>query len=171
MKRILTLIVTLAAFAAAGSSVEAQDLKGLVKKATESSKPQAQLDAKSQGKAAGIALKDLFAQYKADGKLKVTNKKNVKNITILATNLKGLKGQSSKSTFYKEFAAGLILGSENLVNDNNVNDVMKPLTTISNMDVSPLTSKGELTADSIEAKADVINEIIDVLDQIFKLFE
>lgn len=167
MKRIITIIVAFAAFAAFQPSSTAQDLKGLVKKAAENVMPQKEADAKSQGNAAGVALKELYAQYQADGKLSVTNRKNIKNMSVLATNVQGLKGQSNKSTFYKEFAAGLILGSDNLVNDSNVNGVMKPLSSMSNMDLSPLTSN----TGSIDEKADVLKEIADVLDQIFKLFE
>ena len=108
MKRILTIIVAFAVFAAFQPSSTAQDLKGLVKKAAENVMPQKEADAKSQGNAAGVALKELYAQYQADGKLSVTNRKNIKNMSVLATNVQGLKGQSNKSTFYKEFAAGKV---------------------------------------------------------------
>ena len=80
--------------------------------------------ATSNGKAAGVALKSLYTQYKADGKLNMQNVGNIVNLATLANNLKGLKGQSDKSAFYKDFASGLVTGSGNLVNDSNSGAVM-----------------------------------------------
>ena len=53
--------------------------------------------ATSNGKAAGVALKSLYTQYKADGKLNMQNVGNIVNLATLANNLKGLKGQSDRS--------------------------------------------------------------------------
>jgi hypothetical protein len=61
--------------------------------------------------------------------------------------VKDLKGQSNKSTFYKEFVKGLISGSNNLVNSNNSTSVMNGITNlVNNVDLSGLTQKAEDTA-------------------------
>lgn len=93
----------------------------------------------TNGQAAGAALKSLYAQYKADGKMDMTNFNNIINLATLANNVKGLKGQSNKSSFYKDFAAGLILGSGNLVSQTNSANVMSGLTgLVNNVDLSGL---------------------------------
>lgn len=93
--------------------------------------------ATSNGKAAGVALKSLYTQYKTDGKLNMQNVGNLVNLATLANNLKGLKGESDKSAFYKDFAAGLVTGSGNLVNASNTNAVMGGLSSlVNNIDLS-----------------------------------
>ncbi len=93
--------------------------------------------ATSKGKAAGVALKSLYTQYKADGKLNMQNVGNIVNLATLANNLKDLKGQSDKSAFYKDFASGLVTGSGNLVNDSNSGAVMGGLAgLVNNVDLS-----------------------------------
>jgi hypothetical protein len=67
---------------------------------------------------------------------------NIVNLTTLASNVKGLKGLTDKSTFYKDFAAGLIVGSNNLITQNNSTAVMSGLTNlVNNVDLSALTDK------------------------------
>ena len=66
------------------------------------------------------------------------------NLTTLATNVQGLKGQSDKGTFYKDFASGLVLGSSNLVTSTNSTSVMSGLTNlVENVDLSGLTASAE----------------------------
>ncbi|MCQ2074928.1 MAG: hypothetical protein MJY77_07040 [Bacteroidaceae bacterium] len=73
----------------------------------------------SNGQAAGAAIRSLYTQYKNDGKIDVTNMNNVVNMVSLANGIQGLKGLDDKSAFYKDFATGLILGSNNLITNNN----------------------------------------------------
>ncbi len=139
-------VLAVAAFLVSESNADAQLLKNLLKKVTTT---EATTEASSEtvtatanGQAAGAALKSLYTQYKADGKLDMSNLTNVLNLTTLATNVKGLKGQSDKTTFYKDFAAGLILGSNNLVSQTNSTAVMSGLTSlVNNVDLSALTDK------------------------------
>lgn len=154
MKRIITILVTLAAFVAFESTADAQLLKNLFKKATTTATtPTQNTTANTNGQAAGAALKSLYSQYKADGKLDMANLNNLMNLATLATNVQGLKGQTNKSAFYKDFAAGLILGSNNLVSNNNSTSVMNGLTNlVNNVDLSGLTAKAETSAASIADK-------------------
>ena len=142
MKRLSFIFaLAIAAFLSSQTVAEAQILKNLLKQAT-SSTTTTESAGTTNGKAAGSALKSLYAQYKADGKLDMSNLNNIMNAATLATNVKGLKGQSDKTTFYKEFAAGLILGSNNLVSQTNSTAVMSGLTNlVNNVDLSALTDK------------------------------
>ena len=151
MKRIITIVIAVAAFLAAEHTADAQFLKNLLKKAT--TETTAASAATSNGQAAGAALKALYTQYKADGKIDLSNINNIMNLAALANNVKDLKGQTNKSAFYKDFAAGLILGSNNLVTNNNSTSVMNGLTNlVNNVDLSGLTAKAETSAASIADK-------------------
>lgn len=135
MKRVCIIFVALAAFLASETSADAQLLKNLLKKATgteATTETTSETAATTNGKAAGAALKALYTQYKADGKLNISNLTNIANITTLASNVKGLKGQTDKTAFYKDFAAGLITGSNNLVTEDISGSVMSGLTSLAN---------------------------------------
>lgn len=150
MKRIAKIfIVAAAAFFAAEATADAQLLKNLLNKATGSTTEQTtttEATPTTNGQTAGVALKALYTQYKADGKLDMGNLNNLLNLTALANSIKDLKGQSSKGTFYKEFVQGLISGSNNLVSSSNSTSVMSGLTNlVNNVDLSGLTEKAEST--------------------------
>ena len=156
MKRILTIIVAMAAFLAAENTADAQLLKNLlnkVKGTTETTTTTTETAATANGKAAGAALRALYTQYKADGKIDMANLTNIANLATLASNVQDLKGQSDKSAFYKDFVAGLISGSNNLVTESNSGTVMSGLTNlVENVDLSGLTQKAETTATSLTDK-------------------
>ena len=157
MKKVFTFIVAMAAFLAAENTADAQLLKNLlnkVKGTTETTTVESAVTAATtNGQAAGAALKALYTQYKADGKLDMSNITNLLNLTTLATNVKDLKGQTNKTAFYKDFAAGLVTGSNNLVNSANSSSIMGGLQNlVNNVDLSGLTQKAENTAASLTEK-------------------
>ena len=177
MKRLSFIFaLAIAAFLSSQTVAEAQILKNLFKQAT-SSTTTTESAGTTNGKAAGSALKSLYTQYKADGKLDMSNLNNIMNAATLATNVKGLKGQTDKTTFYKDFASGLILGSENLVSQTNSTAVMSGLTNlVNNVDLSVLTekaadaqqqtaalqSKGTEAAQSLSAVKDSVTSILEL---------
>ena len=109
MKKVIKIfIIVAAAFFAAENTADAQLLKNLLNKTSQSTSTEANT-ATSEGKQAGIALKALYTQYKADGKFDMTNLNNLMNLTTLSNKIKGLKGKSNKSSFYKDFLSGLII--------------------------------------------------------------
>lgn len=149
MKKIAQIfIVAFCAFFATEVSADAQLLKKLFNKAVETT-TEVVADPISNGQAAGAALKSLYTQYKADGKLDMTNLNNILNLTTLSNNIKELKGMSDKSKFYKDFATGLIKGSDSLVNKSNSTSVMNGLTNlVNNVDLSALTQTTETTTET-----------------------
>ena len=164
MKRILTIVVAMTAFLAAENTADAQFLKNLLNKVkgtstetttttTTATPAETATAATSNGQAAGVALKSLFTQYKADGKLDMGNLNNLMNLAALATNVQGLKGQTDKTTFYKDFASGLVLGSNNLVNSAHSTSIMSGLQNlVNNVDLSGLTQKAETTKENLTEK-------------------
>ena len=151
MKKIFTVIFAVSAFLLVETTADAQLLKNLLKKATnEVTEVETVSAATSNGKQAGAALKSLYTQYKADGKMDMSNLTNIMNLATLANNVQGLKGQDNKTAFYKDFASGLILGSGSLITQTNSTAVMTGLTDlVSNVDLSGLTT----AATSATAKA------------------
>ena len=164
MKRILAIVLVATAFLATENTADAQFLKNLLNKvkgttettATEASATTAAETASTatvDGKAAGVALRALFTQYKADGKFDMGNLNNLLNLTSLANNIQGLKGQTNKGAFYKDFASGLVMGSNNLVTEQNTTSVMDGLTNlVNNVDLSGLTQKAEETQATVADK-------------------
>ena len=173
MKRILTIIVAMAAFLAAENTADAQLLKNLLKKATtETTAP----TATTNGQAAGAALKGLYTQYKADGKLDMANLTNIMNLATLANNVKDLKGQTNKSAFYKDFATGLVSGSGNLVTSANSTSVMSGLSKlVNNVDLSALQGKATDVVSNVTTKGTAAlenaNQIATSVTGILNLFK
>ena len=125
------------------------------------------------GQAAGAALKALYAQYKADGnKLNMSNLQNILNLTTLATNVQGLKGITNKTDFYKEFATGLVAGSNNLVSQTNSNSIMNGLQNlVNNVDLTSLQGKaGNAAAKGTEVLENATT-IANSVSSILKLFK
>ena len=160
MKRIFTILVAMAAFLAAENTADAQLLKNLLNKVkgnttettTTTTATETVAPATSEGQAAGVALKALYGQYKADGKLDMSNLTNLMNLAALATSVQNLKGQTDKTTFYKDFVKGLITGSNTLVNENNSTSIMSGLQNlVNNVDLSGLTASAEEKAESAAA--------------------
>lgn len=154
MKRLSFIFaLAIAAFLSSQTVAEAQILKNLFKQAT-SSTTTTESAGTTNGKAAGSALKSLYTQYKADGKLDMSNLNNIMNAATLATNVKGLKGQTDKTTFYMDFASGLILGSENLVTSATSSNVMSGLSNLANnVDLSSLTEAATTAATNAATSA------------------
>ena len=176
MKRISTIIlVSLIGFMAAEATVSAQVLKNLLKKVTTESTA-ATATPTSNGQAAGAALKALYTQYKADGKLDMSNLTNIMNLATLANNVKDLKGQTSKTAFYKDFATGLVSGSNNLVTSSNSNAVMNGLTNLVNkVDLSALQGKATDVVSNVSTKGTAAienaNQIASSVTGILNLFK
>lgn len=183
MTRYFKIIVVAAiAFCTAEATADAQLLKNLLNKG-KSETTETVSAGTTNGQAAGAALKALYGQYKADGKVDMSNLNNIINLATLANNIKQLKGQTDKSAFYKDFAAGLITGSNNLVTSKNSTSVMSGLTNlVNNVDLSGLTSKAASASSAASAalsgaasKADTAidnaNEIASSVTNILNLFK
>ena len=91
----------------------------------------------------------------------MSNLTNIMNVATLATNIKGLKGETNKSAFYKDFASGLVLGSGNLVNSNNTSSVMSGLTNlVNNVDLSSLSGFQQKATDAVNKATSTGSEVV-----------
>jgi hypothetical protein len=152
-------VAVMAVFAT--QTAQAQLLKNLLGGASSSTEAAAETksSAYSSGQTSGAALKALYSQYKADGKnLNMNNMQNMLNLASLATNVQGLK--TADSDYKKEFVKGLILGSTNLVTNNNSTSVLSSLTNFAKMDLSSLINAESLTEKAESAAKNAITSIL-----------
>ena len=124
-------------------------------------------DPSTQGQSAGNALKNIYAQYKADGKYDASNINNIINTLTLVNNCQGLKNNAKNSDYWKNFASGLILGSDMLVNTANVNKVTDGLQSMVN---SVDTSKLQAAANDANAAATNAMATANSISNILSLF-
>ena len=118
----------------------------------------------NDGMAAGRALNALYKQYKADGKYDYTNLNNALNTIQLLQSCQNLKYNAKNSSYWKNFAAGLVLGSNNLVTDQLSGVVTNSLNNlVSNVDTQKLQSAGQNATDAINTAKQTASSISNIL--------
>ena len=121
----------------------------------------------NDGQTAGRALKALYSQYKADGKFDASNLSNIANTMLLIQSCKTLKTSMKDSDYWKSFAQGLILGSDNLVTETVSNTVTTQLNSMmQNIDTEKLESAGQNATEAASAVASAASS----LKSIFNIF-
>ena len=118
----------------------------------------------SDGMNAGRALSALYKQYKADGKYDYTNLNNALNTIQLLQSCQNLKSNAKNSTYWKNFAAGLILGSNNLVTDQTSSMITNSLNNlVSNVDTQKLQAAEQNTVNAINTAKSTASSISNIL--------
>lgn len=120
-------------------------------------------EATSVGQKCGNALKNLYNQYKADGKLNLKNITNITSLATLASNASAIKDNIKNADFYKDLANGLITGSQNLINKDNVEQVVSSLT---NTDLSALTNKVTAAKSDVKTATNDITQLMSLFQQV-----
>lgn len=120
-------------------------------------------EATSVGQKCGNAVKNLYNQYKADGKLNLKNINNITSLATLATNATQIKENIKNADFYKDLTNGLITGSQNLINKENVEQVVTNLT---NVDLSALTNMATSAKSEVKQATSDITELMSLLQQV-----
>lgn len=137
--------------------------------------------ATSSGQSAGAALNALYKQYKADGKLNLSNITTLANATTLATSIQGLKGKKITSTYCKDFAKGLVTGSSSTITPNESTSVTSALSKLadgsaltkllSSPAVSQTTSAVSNAATTATSKIENATEIANSITNVLKLLK
>ena len=124
----------------------------------------AQSESYTAGQQSGVALKALYSQYQADGKIDFSNLTNIANILNLSAQVQKIAQAEKGSVNYSDFSQGLIAGSVNLVNELNQEKVVDILTTqvakIDTSKVSEATDKAQNTINSLSETASSLSELI-----------
>lgn len=118
----------------------------------------------ANGRAAGMALKALYDQYKIDGKYDYSNLTNILNTISLLDNCKQLKSNAKNSEYWKEFASGLILGSDKLITEELATGVTEKLNdVVENLDTTKLEKAKNNATTAANAVATCASSVSDIL--------
>lgn len=135
----------------------------------------AQSESYTAGQQSGVALKALYTQYKADGKLDFSNLNNLLNIVNLSAQVQKVTKAEKGTVDYSEFGKGLIAGSVNLVNELNQEKVVNVLTQqLANVDTSKLTEaagKAQTTVNTVTETIGSVKEASSSVMEIINLFK
>lgn len=97
------------------------------------------------GLAAGLALLNLYSQYKKAGSIELNNTSNVNNLVNLANNIAGVTKQTTVNAA-QTFVDGMVTGSKNLVNSSNAATVLNTLAAVNNLDINSIASSAASAA-------------------------
>lgn len=135
----------------------------------------AQSESYTAGQQSGVALKALYAQYKADGKLDFSNINNLLNIVNLSAQVQKVTRAEEGTVDYTDFGKGLIAGSVNLVNELNQEKVVNVLTQqLSKIDTSKITEaadKAQTTVNTVTESIANVKEASTSVMEIINLFK
>ena len=135
----------------------------------------AQSESYTAGQQSGVALKALYTQYKADGKLDFSNLNNLLNIVNLSAQVQKITKAEQGTFDYSEFGKGLVAGSVNLVNDLNKDQVVNVLTQqLSKIDTSKITEaadKAQTTVNTVTESIANVKEASTSVMEIINLFK
>lgn len=134
-----------------------------------------QSESYTAGQQSGVALKALYAQYKADGKIDFSNLSNIANILNLSAQVQKITKAEQGTVDYSEFGQGLIAGSVNLVNEINQAQVVEVLTQqLGNIDTSKITEvagQAQTTVNNVTETVSNVTETASSIMEIINLFK
>lgn len=135
----------------------------------------AQSESYTAGQQSGVALKALYTQYKADGKLDFSNLNNLLNIVNLSAQVQKITKAEQGTVDYSEFGKGLVAGSVNLVNDINKDQVVNVLTQqLAKVDTSKITEvagQAQTTVSTVTESINSVKEASSSVMEIINLFK
>jgi hypothetical protein len=109
----------------------------------------------------GKVLASLYSQYKATGKLDMTNSTNFMNVVSLATYYKTLKAHANDASYKTSFAAGMVTGSNGTITAANSLTIVNKLLSMSGL--------GGITSSTANTATELLN-VVNQLVGLFKLF-
>ncbi|PLX07164.1 MAG: hypothetical protein C0596_12275 [Marinilabiliales bacterium] len=118
--------------------------------------------ANASGVSCGKLLTEMHDDYKASGKVNLTDTNTILNIIELGGYYKTLKAHENDAAYKKAFAAGLVTGSDNQITEENSMAVVEAL-----LDMEKITEITEQTSSTASSAVTVANQLV----AIFKLFK
>ena len=135
----------------------------------------AQSESYTAGQQSGVALKALYTQYKADGKLDFSNLNNLLNMVNLSAQVQKITKAEKGTVDYSEFGKGMVAGSVNLVNDINKDQVVNVLTQqLAKVDTSKITEvagQAQTTVNNVTESINSVKEASSSVMEIINLFK
>ena len=118
--------------------------------------------ANTTGISCGKLLKEMHDDYKASGKVNLTDTNTIVNIIELGGYYKTLKAHENDAAYKKAFAAGLVTGSNNQITPENSMAVVDAL-----LNMDKITEITEQTSSTASSAVSVAGQLVDI----FKLFK
>ncbi len=112
------------------------------------------------GTACGKTLSNLYAHYKATGKIDMTNTNTLLQVVELGSYTQGLIANKNDAAYKNAFATGLILGSAGLVNGGNSTSTVNSLISIPSLGgMKSSTSPNSTTANDVASNLTTLLKI------------
>lgn len=131
---------------------------------TSSSTTATSVDGTTIGRSTGVALDQLAAQYKADGKLDMTNLMNVAQMLNVIGGAQNVYENKSDKAYLKSFSKGLVAGSLNINTDEAAESITEQLENLADQtnltELQVAMKKGEATATEVQNVANSVTNII-----------
>lgn len=167
MKKLMMCAMVLAMMIGSCGTVSAQTVNKKLSTTTKAPSAKTTTTPVSQattyGQGAGVAIMNLYAQYKTDGKFDMKNANNILNSLQLFANCIDLKDNYKDKTYLSEYGLGLMKGAAGLVNTDNVESVLSNLTELANSkaaEASETASNALTKAAAVAAGANNINNLL-----------
>ena len=106
--------------------------------------------ASSQAQSVGASLKTLYSNYKTNETLDITDLSTLIDMKTVVAGAQSYKTNSTDPDYYKSFASGIINGSDNLVNSDNVTSVLSSLKGVAESTSSSIDTEATPTAASLK---------------------
>lgn len=116
----------------------------------------------------GAALKTLYVQYKADGKVDFKNPTNLLQLASLASSYTTVKNNLKDKTIYADLATGLIAGSQKSVTQSTVDSV---ISTLGNVDITSLLNSTKNADASTTSGANILSKASTSISTILNLLK
>ncbi len=132
----------------------------------------------SAGQSVGSSIKNIYSQYKTDGKFDASNVNNLLNIATLAANYNTLKETEKSSQYYGDLIKGMIVGSSNLIQENTADQVKTGIvSSLSGVNLGTIinsaaqSAQDSNTAKNVESAVTEVSKISNSLTNIFSIFQ
>ena len=126
--------------------------------------------ASTSGSSVGAAIASIYANYKKTGKLDLSNLSNILDLATILGQLGTLA--NATNSFADEFSAGLVEGSQNLINSKNVAPILASLKSMAEIDSAAILSAASAAADGTVTQLSTSNQnvsaAVNALTNIFK---
>ena len=116
------------------------------------------------GRSTGVALDNLATQYKADGKLDMTNLMNIANMLNVIGGAQNVYENKSDKEYLGSFSKGLVAGSLNIDTDEAAEGITEQLESLAEQtnlnELQSAMQKGQATATEVQNVANSVTNII-----------
>jgi len=116
----------------------------------------------SEAENVGSSIKSLYTSYKANESLDLTDLSTLVSMKTIVEGAQNYKTNSTDADYYQSFVSGIIGGSDNLVNSDNVTSVLSSLEDVSETTTTAVDEEVTATASSLENSVSSIKSLLSI---------